>query len=421
MTVTEPGTEPVTERVTLAAAASDAEIIAAVEAWLRAHLPEDWQAAVVRGDLAAVEVIREDPERGAAWFDLLGDSGLATPTWPVEHGGLGLPADRGAVVTETLARYRAERHDRDFVGLVLAGHTILEWGSPEQKAERLPALRRGREFWCQLFSEPGAGSDLAGLSTRAVQQPDGTWLINGQKVWNSYAHLADFGLLMARTDPAAPKHRGITYFLLDMRTPGVEPRPLKQMTGNAEFNETFLTDVVVPDSARIGPVNQGWSVAITTLMQERNGLSGRPAVGPGEADELVGRAVGNGSWEDPVLRDRLIEAYVEEKVLQMTTVRSFVASGDAAPNAEGSIRKLAHSVLAEKLGVLGTDLEADGAVAWDPAEGSEAADRFLAMKTYSIAGGTSEIQRNIIAERVLGLPKDPDPERHVPFNERSRG
>lgn len=414
-------TEPDADRVALPADADDAQIVAAVEAWLLAHLPEDWQAAVARGDLAAVEAIREDPERGAGWFDLLGDSGLATPTWPVEHGGLGLPADRGAVVTQTLARHRAERHHRDFVGLVLAGQTILEWGSAEQKAERLPALRRGREFWCQLFSEPGAGSDLAGLSTRAVRQDDGTWRIDGQKVWNSYAHLADFGLLMARTDPSAPKHRGITYFLLDMRTPGVEPRPLRQMTGNAEFNETFLSDVVVQDSARIGPVDQGWSVAITTLMQERNGLSGRPAVGPGESDRLVARAVETGAWADPVLRDRLLGAYVEEKVLQMTTVRSFVASGDAAPTAEGSIRKLAHSVLAERLGVLGTDLEPDGGTAWDVGTGSEAADRFLAMKTYSIAGGTSEIQRNIIAERVLGLPKDPDPERNLPFSERGRG
>ena len=414
------GAEPGTDRVTLPPDATDAQIVAAVEAWLLAHLPDDWQAAVARGDLAAVEAIREDPERGPAWFELLGDSGLATPTWPVEHGGAGLSADRGAVVTETLARYRAERHNRDFVGLVLAGHTILEWGTAEQKAERLPALRRGREFWCQLFSEPGAGSDLAGLATRAVRQDDGTWRIDGQKVWNSYAHLADFGLLMARTDPAAPKHRGITYFLLDMRTPGVEPRPLKQMTGDAEFNETFLSGVVVPDSARIGPVNQGWSVAITTLMQERNGLSGRPAVGPGESDKLVARAVETGAWKDPVLRERLLEAYVEEKVLQMTTVRSFVASGDAAPTAEGSIRKLAHSVLAERLGVLGTDIEPDGAAAWDPGTGSEAAARFLAMKTYSIAGGTSEIQRNIIAERVLGLPKDPDPERHLPFSERGR-
>lgn len=412
MTVTEPA------RVRVAPTATDHEITTTVEGWLHEHLPADWRAAVARGDLAAVEAIREDPERGPAWFDLLGDAGLATPTWPVEHGGLGLPADRGAVVTETLARFRAERHTRDFVGLVLAGHTILEWGTDEQKAERLPALRRGREFWCQLFSEPGAGSDLAGLSTRAVRQDDGTWLVNGQKVWNSYAHLADFGLLMARTDPGAPKHRGITYFLLDMRTPGVEPRPLRQMTGDAEFNETFLTDVVVPDSARIGPVNQGWSVAITTLMQERNGLSGRPAVGPGAADELVAHAVANGSWADPLLRERLLEAYVEEKVLQMTTVRSFVSSGAAAPTAEGSIRKLAHSVLAEKLGVLGTDLEPDGAVAWESE--SPAARRFLAMKTYSIAGGTSEIQRNIIAERVLGLPKDPDPERHLPFAERGR-
>ncbi|MCW2504157.1 MAG: Acyl-CoA dehydrogenase [Actinomycetia bacterium] len=401
--------------------AAEADLADAVGAWLRENLPPDWLAAVDAGDHAAVERIRADPGRRAAWFDVLGASGLATPTWPWGQGGLGLTADRASIVTEQLVRYRAERPNQDFVGLTLAGPTILEWGTDEQKAARLPALARGRELWCQLFSEPGAGSDLAALSTRAVQREDSSWLVNGQKVWNSYAHLADFGLLMARTDPAAPKHRGITYFLLDMRTPGVEPRPLKQMTGNAEFNETFLTDVVVPDSARLGPVNQGWAVAITTLMQERNGLSGRPVVGQGESDRLVGRALTTGAWRDPLLRDRLVSAFVEERALQMTTIRGFVAAGSGAPTAEGSIRKLAHATLSEKLGVLGTELEPDGAVAWDAGERPVAVDAFLAMKTYSIAGGTSEIQRNIISERVLGMPKDPDPERHKPFQERSRG
>ena len=408
------------QRLDLPAGSSDEGLAAAVDAWLREHLPADWLAAADAGRWAEVDAILADPERAGPWYDLLGDSGLAIATWPRDQGGLGLTADRAAVVTETLRRYRAERHNRDFVGLALGGPTILEWGTDQQKADRLPPLARARELWCQLFSEPGAGSDLASLSTRAVQREDGNWVVNGQKVWSSYAQYADYGMLLARTDPEAPKHRGITYFLLDMRTPGVTPRPLQQMTGDAEFNEVFLDDVVVPDSARLGPVGQGWAVAITTLMQERNGLSGRPAVGAGEVEELVADAQANGGWADPLLRDRLLQAFVAERVLQMATVRSFTETGAEAPTAEGSIRKLAHAELSESLGQLGSELIPD-ALAWEPGERPEGVYRFLGSKTYSIAGGTSEIQRNIIAERLLGLPKDPDPERHLPFSQRGRG
>jgi alkylation response protein AidB-like acyl-CoA dehydrogenase len=411
---------PTADRLDLAADLPDEQLAAAVDGWLRENLPADWLAAADAGRWSEVAAILADPERAAAWYDVLGDAGLATPTWPREHGGLGMTADRAAVVSEQVHRYRAERHNRDFVGLALAGPTVLEWGTDEQKAERLPGLRRGRELWCQLFSEPGAGSDLAGLSTRAVQREDGSWVVNGQKVWSSNAHLADYGMLMARTDPDAPKHRGITYFLLDMRTPGVDPRPLRQMTGDAEFNEVFLDEVVVPDSARLGPVGQGWAVAITTLMQERNGLSGRPAVGEGETERVVAHAVETGGWQDPLLRDRLVQAFVDERVLQMATVRSFTETGAEQPTAEGSIRKLAHAVLSESLARLGSEVAPD-ALAWEPGELPEAVHRFLAGKIYSIAGGTSEIQRNIIAERLLGLPKDPDPERNLPFSQRGRG
>jgi alkylation response protein AidB-like acyl-CoA dehydrogenase len=408
------------DRLDLPTDLPDDRLAATVDAWLRENLPADWLAAADAGRWAEVEAVLADPERAGAWYDLLGDSGLAVPTWPREQGGLGLPADRAAVVSEQLRRYRAERHNRDFVGLALAGPTILEWGTDEQKAERLPALARARELWCQLFSEPGAGSDLASLSTRAVQREDGSWVVNGQKVWSSYAQYADYAMLLARTDADAPKHRGITYFLLDMRTRGVDPRPLRQMTGDAEFNEVFLDEVVVPDSARLGPVGQGWAVAISTLMQERNGLSGRPAVGEGETERVVAQALATGAWQDPLLRDRLVSAFVDERVLQMATVRSFTETGAEPPTAEGSIRKLAHAVFTESLSRLGSELAPD-ALAWEPGEMPEAVHQFLAAKTYSIAGGTSEIQRNIIAERLLGLPKDPDPERNLPFSQRGRG
>ena len=378
--------------------------------WIDDHLPPDWRDAAERGDWEAVEEIRTQRDVLSGWFAVLGDSGLACPTWPTGYGGLGLDAAVAARVNEELMRRRAGRPDSDFVGLRLAGPTILVWGTEAQKERFLPPLRRGEHRWCQLFSEPGAGSDLASLSTRAKRRGN-EWVVNGQKVWSSFAHESDFGLLMARSDPSVPKHAGLTYFLLDMRSPGVEVRPLRQMTGDAEFNEVFLSDVAVPDDARLGGVNEGWKVAVTTLMQERSGLSGRPSVGEGEADRLVRRAVETGRWEDHVVRDRLLRALVAERALQMTTVRAYVESVKTGAGAEGSLRKLAHATLAEELGVLATEVEPSNAIAWLPHDDEVrlAAYAFLGSKKLSIAGGTSEIQRNIIAERVLGLPRDLGP------------
>ncbi|MET0931909.1 MAG: acyl-CoA dehydrogenase family protein, partial [Aeromicrobium sp.] len=226
--------------------ADEATAFAAADSWLRENLPAEWLTAAAAGDWDAVDRILADDARAAAWFSALGDSGLATPTWPQSDGGLGLSAPAAGAVMEAVLNYRANRQMTDFVGLSLAGPTIIAHGTPEQKQRFLGPLARAEHRWCQLFSEPGAGSDLAGLSTRAERLEDGTWRVNGQKVWSSFAHMSDFGLLMARTDPSKPKHRGITYFLVDMRTPGVDARPLKQMTGDAEFNEVFLTDVILP-------------------------------------------------------------------------------------------------------------------------------------------------------------------------------
>lgn len=394
---------------------------AAVADWLAAHLPEPWVQAVREGDWDVVEALRADPAVAGPVLRAVAEAGLATPGWPREHGGLGLAPDAATAVLEQVQAYRAHWPMTDFISLALAGPTILAHGTEEQKQRFLAPTARGELRWCQLFSEPGAGSDLAGLSTRAERQDDGTWLVNGQKVWSSFAHLADFGILMARTDPELPKHRGITYFLLDMRTPGVETRPLRQMTGDAEFNEVFLTDVVVPDEARLGAVNDGWAVGISTLMQERSGLSGRPGVGPGRSDDLLARARQTGAWESEALQDRLLDLVVRERVLQMTTLRAFAEAGTADPGAEGSIRKLANAVLLEDLACLAMDVEPFGGASW-PAGGPvpQATQDFLSMKELSIAGGTSEIQRNIIAERLLGLPKDVDPDKGLPFAQRGR-
>jgi alkylation response protein AidB-like acyl-CoA dehydrogenase len=396
-------------------------LAARVRGWLEEHLPAPWRQAALDGDQPALARILADQAVTSTWYAKLGESGLATPGWPAEYGGLGLAADAAAVITDELTRLRADRPADEFIGLALAGPTIIEWGSDEQKERFLRPIALGQARWCQLFSEPGAGSDLASLRTRAVKDGE-QWVVNGQKVWSSYSDRADFGLLMARTDPAQAKHRGITYFLLDMHAPGVEVRPLRQLNGHSEFGEVFFTDVVVPDGDRLGPEGRGWSVGISTLMQERSGLSGRPGVGPGQADALAVRARRTGAWDDPVLRDRIMQAFITERVLQMATVRAFAALGRAEPGAEGSIRKLTHAQLEVTLGLLATEAEPGDAIAWDaPDEDAPAAvDAFLSGKILSIAGGTSEIQRNIIGERLLGLPRDRDPYADTPFQERPR-
>ncbi|OBA92169.1 hypothetical protein A5662_01915 [Mycobacteriaceae bacterium 1482268.1] len=375
--------------------------------------------AELREWLAANLVDDVKPDVGQDWYRRLGEAGWATPTWPVEYGGLGMGRDEGGAVIEELKRRGVDRPEEDFVGVWLAGPTILQWGDDEQRAQFLPPLALAKHRWCQLFSEPGAGSDLASLTTSAVPLDGDRWLVNGQKIWSSFADTADYGLLLARTDPDLPKHDGLTYFLLDMRTPGVEVRPLRQMTGDAEFNEVFLTDVVVPDSARLGPRGAGWKVAISTLMQERNSLTGPPVVGPGVADQLIAEAVDSDAWCDFDIRDRLQRMLVDERCLQAATLRASVAAG-RNPGAIDSIRKLVSADLHERAGRIRVDLRPDLTLGWAPDAEMPAGTRsFLEMKKFCIAGGTSEIQRNIIAERVLGLPRDVDPDRKKPFNQRA--
>ena len=396
-------------------AASPADAAATARAWVEAHLPAGCLPAVRAHDAAALGAIRA--EHATAWYAELGESGLATPAWPRAYGGLGLGTDAAGAIADVLVDCGAERPEEDFVGLLLASATILAWGTEEQKQRFLPPLARGEHRWCQLFSEPGAGSDLASLSTRAVARPGGGWVVDGQKVWSSFAHIADFGLLMARTDPDVPKHRGIGYFLLDLRTPGVDIRPLRQMTGAAEFNEVFLTGVEVPPDAILGAPGDGWKVAISTLMAERDAITGRPGIGPERAAALTRRARETGALDDPLLRDRLLSLFVAEKAAQMTTMRAYAESGPPGP--AGSIRKLVTAELDERAGLLAADLEPCDIVGWDGGMPATV-HRFLALKTQAIAGGTSEIQRTIIGERVLGLPKDPDPDRNVPFSQRRR-
>jgi alkylation response protein AidB-like acyl-CoA dehydrogenase len=357
------------------------------------------------------------------------DAGLAWVHYPVGRGGLGLSRAWHTEVEELLAAAGAPDNEpgRIGIGLGMAAPTILAFGTPEQQDRFLRPLWTGEEVWCQLFSEPGAGSDLAAVATRAVRDGD-EWVVTGQKVWTSSAHNARFGILVARTDPDLPKHRGLTYFLCDMTDPGVEVRPLRQITGEAEFNEVFLTDVRIPDSQRLGAEGDGWRVATATLNNERVAIGGNPLPREGGMVGVVAE-----TWRDHPegrtheLHQRLLRLWVEAEVARIsgTRLRQKLAVGQPGP--EGSAMKLVFARLSQQLSALEVEiLGADGLRYSDwtmvrPEQvdftGRDAGYRYLRAKGNSIEGGTSEILRNIVAERVLGLPAEPRTDKDVPFKD----
>jgi alkylation response protein AidB-like acyl-CoA dehydrogenase len=403
-----------------ASSADDTErVTAEVERFLRARLPADWVAAVDQGDHAALAQARKQLDT-SQWWGPLAEAGYVAPAWPREYGGLGATTAVGAAVGRALSRYRVPRFTNP-VGVDLVGPAILRWGTEEQKQRFLRPIARHEEIWCQLFSEPGAGSDLAGLSTRAVQDGD-DWVVSGQKVWTSLAHLAAYGILLARTDPDVPKHKGITAFLLPMDRPGVTVRPLRHMAGEVEFNEVFLDGVRIPDTLRLGGRNEGWPVAISILAGERQATSGSAGALPGtttgrSVEALIRR---HAPVADPVMRQRLAQAYTEERILQITSRRAAARRrAGRGPGPEGSIAKLFYSEHAKRLQDLACDLEGPGGQAW--ADGDRwrqnTAWSLLRVQSKTIAGGTSEIQRNILGERLLGLPKEPEADRNVPWSE----
>jgi alkylation response protein AidB-like acyl-CoA dehydrogenase len=360
------------------------------------------------------------------------DAGLAAVHYPVGHGGLGLPRGLQSVAEEEFAKAGAVRPDngRNVIGLGMAAPTIIAFGSDEQQARWLKPLWLAEEIWCQLFSEPGAGSDLASLATRAVKDGD-DWIVNGQKVWTSLAHHARWGLLIARTDPDVPKHAGLTYFVADMHDPGVEVRPLRQLTGEAEFNEVFLTDVRVPDANRLGNVGEGWRVANATLMNERVSIGNATSV-PRE-QSAIGFAAN--TWrQHPELRthelhQRLLSLWAQAEVARLAgeRLRQQIAAGQPGP--EGSAAKLTFARLNQEISGFEVDLLGAGGLVYDDwsmrRSGSSdwarnAAYRYLRAKGNSIEGGTSEILRNIIAERVLRLPAEPRTDTNVPWKDLPR-
>ncbi|MEV7085360.1 acyl-CoA dehydrogenase family protein [Streptomyces sp. NPDC093085] len=368
------------------------------------------------------------------------DAGLAWVHYPAGLGGLEAPRALQAVVDAELAAAHAPDNDprRIGIGLGMAAPTILRYGTPEQRERFLRPLWLGEEVWCQLFSEPGAGSDLAALATRAVRADApgstagaGEWTVNGQKVWTSSAHLARWAILLARTDPELPKHQGLTYFLCDMTAPGVEVRPLRQLTGEAEFNEVFLTDVRIPDSHRLGAVGEGWQVARTTLMNERVSIGGARVAREGG---MIGQVAA--AWRDrPELRthglhQRLLALWTEAEVARVTgeRLRQTLAAGQPGP--EGSAMKLTFARLNQEISGLEVELLGEDGLLYSDwtlrrpdlvdFTGRDAGYRYLRAKGNSIEGGTSEILLNIIAERVLGLPPEPRDDKDVPWKDLTR-
>jgi alkylation response protein AidB-like acyl-CoA dehydrogenase len=408
--------------MTLTELKSDEALREEVVSWLRANLPQEWVEGIEEGDDAKLAAGRAKVDYNE-WCAKLGEAGWATPTWPKEYGGGGIDPSQAKVVNEELSRYRVHR-SFNVIGIGMGGPTLLQWGSEDLKKRLLPPMAQHKEIWCQLFSEPGAGSDVAGLSTRAVRDGD-EWVVNGQKVWTTLAHMARWGMLVARTDPDVPKHRGMTYFIVDMKAPGVEVRPLKQITGDAEFNEVFFTDVRIPDSHRVGEIGQGWAVATETLMNERVALSGAGStgggnVGGGPVDDLIAAAKASGAWNDATIRTRLVQAAIEGRIIKITNFRAAAArKGGKRAGPEGSITKLFQAEYNQRLQNLAVDILGASGMAWLPADQGAAATvrGFLRSRANTIEGGTSEVMRNILGDRVLGLPREPDASRDVPWKD----
>ncbi len=371
-----------------------------VRAWLEAHVEEAPEFASFDDEFAW----------GRRWQATLADGRWVGIHWPAEYGGRGASALEVAIFNLEYARSRAPQ-PVNRTGVNLVGPTLLRHGSDAQRGRWLPAILTAEEIWCQLFSEPGAGSDLASLSTRATEV-DGGWVLNGQKVWTSYAQYARWGIALVRTDADAPRHRGISCLVVDMEAPGIEVRPLVTMTTEAEFNEVFFDDVFVPSDHLVGGYHHGWAVANTTLAHERGTTFPfkEQVVHEVYLDQVLDLAAASGAFDDPLVADRLVDAYVRLRVLRLHNWRTMTRLGHGIePGAESSVVKLAWSDMTHELSdaamaVLGHSAPLWGDAGDNPARGKWQR-QWLWSQASTIAGGTSEIQRTIIGERILGLPR----------------
>ena len=361
-------------------------------------------------------------EQAKVWQKRKYDAGWACIGWAPEFGGRGASAIEEVIWGQEESQYDLPANFF-LIGQGMIGPTLMAWASDQDKARFLPPLASGEEVWCQLFSEPAGGSDLAALRTRAERDGD-DWLINGQKIWTSGAHYSDYGVIVVRTDPTVPKHKGLSYFYVDMQAPGLEIKPIKQLTGDSDFNEVYFTDVKVSDSQRLGEVGQGWQVSLTTLMNERAAIGGSF----GQMDVSLAMSVaaeveidGRPALEDAAVRARIADWYVQEAGLKYTGYRSLTAlSRGALPGPENSIGKLVGAPKMQAMSSYLMDLlDASGAIA-DEALAAKAGiiqRAYMGAPGLRIAGGTDEIMANIIAERVLGLPQEPRLDKGIPFNE----
>jgi alkylation response protein AidB-like acyl-CoA dehydrogenase len=394
----------------------EAAFRAEARAWLEQHAtPLDDDAVSPQGSYGA-SGLQEHMDRSREWQRTLYQEGWAGITLPKEYGGRGGTGMQQAIFNEEQAKFDVSVGAFS-VAVSMVVPTLIAHGTEQQKKEHIDAILRGDELWCQLYSEPGAGSDLASLGTRAVLDGD-EYVVNGQKVWNSFAQFADYGILLARTDPDQPKHRGITYFVVDMNTSGIDVRPLVQITGVAHFNEVFLTDVRIPADNVLGDVNDGWRVAQTTLGNERAMIGG--AQGGRQLDDIIRLARHMGVTNDPVVRQQLAQTIIRAGVIKYLGFRLRTAmSKGRMPGPEASVLKLAYSQHLAKTGDLVMSLIGPNATLWgdDAPDNARWQDQFLSQWASRIGGGTDEVQRNVIGERVLGLPRDPVTDKDVPWRE----
>jgi alkylation response protein AidB-like acyl-CoA dehydrogenase len=405
---------------------NDTKEEAAYRAKVRAWLDKNATRKSEAKDAEQAKTLEELLQKSKAWQAKKAEAGYACITWPKEWGGGGGTTIENVIYSQEEANY-AVTGSVFAIGLGMCIPTLMTWGPEDAKERYVKPAVRGDEIWCQLFSEPAGGSDVAGLRTKAEKDGD-EWVINGQKVWTSGAHYCDFGIVLVRTDPTVPKHKGLTMFYIDMKSPGIEVRPIKQMSGDANFNEVFFTNVRVKDSQRLGKVGDGWKVALTTLMNERLAVGG--SQGNADVAELIKLARdteidGKPAISNGAVRERIADWYVQAQGLKFTRFRTLTAlSKGETPGPESSISKIVAAKKMQDLGSFGMDLQDMGGIIRDrkiSAEEGAYTEQWLGAAGYRIAGGTDEILRNIVAERVLGMPSDIRVDKDLPFNQAPKG
>src|SRR5215813_10316448 len=399
----------------------EADFRSTARKWVEANAPKELEAELSKSSLGRIRLQHHDMvEVGKAWQKKKSEAGWACLHWPKEYGG------RGASPIERVIWQQEEGPFGKLSGMFIIGHgmcgpTMMAFAGEAEKQKYLPPLASGEKVWCQLFSEPAGGSDVAGLRTRAEKRGD-DWIVNGQKIWTSGAHYSDYGILLTRTDPSSPKHKGLTMFFLDMKSAGVEVRPIKQASGQSDFNEVYFTDVRIPDAQRLGHVNDGWNVALTTLMNERMSIGAGVATGFPELFEFCSNLMLEDGLaiENRAVRSKLANWAVKASGLKYTSFRAISAlSRGERPGPENSIGKLVAGSMLQDIAMFALDLQGAAGVLSGPE--AELAGKFQAMLLRApgtrVEGGTDEIMRNIIAERVLGLPGDIRVDKDLPFDQ----